>query len=187
MEGTPHAFSNIPMLYEIVRAWLSARLEINPLEIKIIGSGRTGFSMAPPPEFGRPFNPNSDLDIAIVSNSLFSKCKLAFEQWRTDYQSASVAPRSTTEKSFWDENVKVVSNSLQRGFVDSNKIPTFNRYPISQDISQAMWLLKHKLDISASAPTIRKATIRVYNSWHCFHKQVLTNFNRTSNLVANIT
>jgi len=185
MEGTPHAFSDIPMLFEVIRAWLSARLEINPLEIKLIGSARTGFSLAPPPDFGRPFDSNSDLDIAAVSTSLYSRCKLAFEQWRTDYQSGIVAPRNAREKSFWDENLVVGANSLQRGFLDSNKLPTFDRYPIAQTISQSMWLLKNKLDISPSSPTIRKATIRVYNSWHSFHKQVKTNFNRANTIAAN--
>jgi hypothetical protein len=185
MEGTPHAFSDLPMLYEIVRAWLSSRLEINPLEIKLIGSARTGFSLAPPPNFGRPFDSNSDLDIVVVSNSLFSKCKIAFEQWKTDYQLANVTPRKAIEKFYWDENLVVGSRSLQRGFIDSNMTPTFNRYPIAQTISQAMWLLKSKLDISPLAPKIRKATIRVYNNWDSFHKRVKTNFNHASYFAAN--
>jgi hypothetical protein len=185
MEGTPYAFSDVPMLYEIIRAWLSSQLEVNPLEIKLIGSARTGFSMAPPPEFGKPFGSSSDLDIAIVSSSLFLKCKVAFEQWHADYKLGVVSPRNAREKSFWDENMVVGSSSLERGFLDPNKIPTFNRYPIAQSIAQSMWLLKSKLALSPSAPIIRKATIRVYNNWHSFHKLVRTNFNRATSSAAN--
>jgi len=185
MDGTPYVFFEMPMLYESIRTWLSSRLQINPLEIKLIGSARTGFSLAPPPDFGKPFGPASDLDIAVVSADLFWKCKLAFEQWKADYKSGTVSPRHAKEKFYWGENATVVPSSLGRGFIDPNKIPTFNRYPISQTIAETMRLLKTKLDISVSAPNVRKATIRVYNTWQSFHKQVKINFSRTNIIAAN--
>jgi len=185
MDGRPYAFSETPMLFEVVRSWLSSRLGVSPLEIKLVGSARTGFSLAPPPHFGRPFTSASDLDIAVMSAELFLECKLTFEQWQADYLSGVVAPRNAKERVYWDENKVVLSNSLGRGFLDPNKIPTFDRYPIAKTIAQSMWLLKNKLDISDSAPSIRKATVRVYNNWQSFHKQVKTNFYRTDVIAAN--
>jgi hypothetical protein len=183
MEGTPYAFSEVPMLYEIIRDWLSLRLEISPLEIKLIGSARTGFSLAPA-DFGRRFGLHSDLDIAVVSTLLFKECKAAFNQWMVDYQSGIVTPRNAKEKSFWDQNVGVVSRSLERGFLDSNKIPTLHRYPIAQKVSQTMWLLKKKLDMTLyDAPKIRKSTIRIHNSWRSFHGQVKRNVNLSTKVV----
>jgi hypothetical protein len=185
IDGTPFAFAEMPMLYEVVRAWLSSRLEVHPLQIRLVGSGRTGFSMAPPPDFGRQFSKESDLDIAVASSVLFKKCKVAFEQWSLDYKDGTVNPRNDYEKQLWDANIAVVPKTLERGFLDANKIPTFNRYLISQTIHDSMWRLVKKLELSSSAPTVAKASVRVYNDWHSFQKQVRLNLEYAIRQVAN--
>ncbi len=172
------------MLYEIVRAWLSSRLEVHPLQIRLVGSGRTGFSLAPPPDFGRQFSKQSDLDIAIASSVLYEKCKAAFEQWSMDYREGAVNPRSDNEKQLWDDNVRVVPKTLERGFLDANKIPTFDRYCISQTIHHSMWLLVKKLELSPLALTVAKASVRVYIDWHSFQKQVRLNLESAISKVA---
>lgn len=179
MDGTPYVFSKIPMIYEQIRTWLSSRLQINPMEIRIVGSARTGFSLAPSPEFGKSFTSNSDLDITVISSNLFTKCQEEFESWKRDYESNSVSPRNQMEKYYWSENSIRVSKTLARGFIDPNKIPTFNKYPFSQNLAETMYLLKEKLEVTQSAPKICKATIRVYNTWKSFHKQVKLNINHS--------
>jgi hypothetical protein len=75
-------------------------------------------------------------------------------------------------------NINVVGNTIRRGFIDPNKVPTLDEYPVIQRISQAMWLLKRKLDVSETTVSVRKATVRVYDSWAAFLKQLGINFSR---------
>jgi hypothetical protein len=185
IEGTPFAFVDAPMLFEVIRTWLASRLAVNALEIKLVGSARTGFSLAGSTDFGKPFGSHSDLDLLVVSSTLFSKCRDAFHRWSSDFKAGKVVPANSRESAYWSENLRVVSDTLIRGFVDPNKIPNRDPYPIAQEISQAMWLLKAKLDISQSGPSIRKATVRIYDSWHHFHKQVAISFKHAATNAAN--
>ena len=67
-EGIPAAFRRTPIHYENLREWLSGRLGVHPKSITVIGSGRIGYSMAAPPEFGKKFTPmESDLDLSLIS------------------------------------------------------------------------------------------------------------------------
>src|SRR4030043_2043315 len=59
-EGIPFAFRKIPGLYEVLRAWLAKRLGIHAKELTLIGSGRQGSSIAPPPKTGKAFDKESD-------------------------------------------------------------------------------------------------------------------------------
>ena len=185
IEGTPFVFINTPMLFEAIRTWLASRLGVNALEIKLIGSARTGYSLAGSTDFGKPFGPHSDLDLLVVSSPLFIACREAFHQWSSDFKSSKVSPGNPGESAYWSENLRVVSDTLTRGFIDPNKIPNRDLYPIAQQISQTMWLLKAKLDLTRTGPSIRKATIRVYDSWHHFHRQVLISFKHAAISAAN--
>jgi hypothetical protein len=174
-EGIPFAFRDCPALYEAVRAWLGARLGVCPKEITLLGSARIGFSLASPPNYGRMFNSQSDLDLTVVCPTLFEGLSKSFAQWEADYTAGIVQPGNSTERQFWDENIRWVPNNLSRGFIDANKVPTWGRYPIAQTVGQAMWMLKQKLEITDGAPKVRKASIRVYNSWRALVARVSFN------------
>ena len=163
-EGIPFAFRERPALYEAMRGWLGSILGICPKEITLVGSGRIGFSLAPP-QYGRMFSSESDLDLSVVSPSLFDNFSKSFAQWEADYKAGIVQPRDSSERFFWDENIRWVPRNFTKGFVDANKIPTWKRYPIAQSVGNAMWLLKRKLEITEGAPKVRNTSIRVYNSW----------------------
>jgi len=178
-EGVPYAFENTPLLFEAIRDWLSRELSIHPKEVTLIGSARVGYSLAPPPDYGRPFGEHSDLDFSVISASLFLACKLAFERWKADFSLGSVMPRGPREKALWNANAVVISKTILRGFIDPNKVPTFNGYPIIQRISQSMWLLKQKLEASESKLSFRKASVRVYSSWPAFLNQLRLNISQT--------
>ncbi|HUP79561.1 MAG TPA: hypothetical protein VM260_13500, partial [Pirellula sp.] len=163
-EGIPFAFRDRPALFEALRAWLGEYLTVCPKEITLIGSARIGFSLASPPDYGRAFNENSDLDLSVVSLSLFEKFYDSFAQWKADYTAGIVQPRNERERQHWDDNIHLVPKHLSKGFVDANKVPNLIRYPIAQSVSQAMWLLGRKLEITEGAPKVRKSSIRIYNS-----------------------
>jgi hypothetical protein len=67
-EGIPFSFKQNPALYESVRDWLGTRLDVDPKEISLTGSGRIGQSLAPK-KLGANFSEDSDLDFFIVSNT----------------------------------------------------------------------------------------------------------------------
>lgn len=61
-----------PNQYLDLRNEISDKFSIHPTEIFMVGSGKLGFSIAPDKRY-RAFGDESDIDIAIVSNTLFLK------------------------------------------------------------------------------------------------------------------
>jgi len=164
-EGFPTAFTSAPAIYEDLRGWLASQLSVHAKEVTVVGSARMGYSLKPEPDFGRQFGPRSDLDLGVISKDLFARVASAYEEFSSDLRSGKIAPRSDRERSDWDENVKFGIRNIPRGFFDPDKIPTFNRYPVVQQVGQSMWMLKKKLDVTPGAPQVRKASIRVYRDW----------------------
>jgi hypothetical protein len=180
-EGIPFAFRDIPVLYEAMREWIGGRLEVHPKMITIIGSARIGYSLAPTPEYGRSFGLHSDLDLSLISETLFSKLSSIFYLWKEDIANGKVKSRNAREQGFWENNLNILPQNISRGFIDTYKIPSLDRYSPVQRINQTMFLLKEKLTRTPNAPKIRKATIRVYKSWDAFISQMLINFSLTLN------
>lgn len=174
-EGIPHSFKARPSLYEALRRWLSLRLDVYAKEITIIGSGRQGFCLSPGSVLGRPFGEHSDLDLTVVSESLFRRLEAAFARWNADYAAGSVAPRHERERVHWEANKDSVPSALARGFIDPHKIPIWSRYPEAQMIAQAMFEGHAKLKVTPDAPAVRKLSVRVYRDWNSFVRQMAIN------------
>lgn len=178
-EGPPFAFRECPAIYEELRGWLGSRLRVHPKEITVIGSARIGYSLAPAPEFGRPFGNHSDLDISIVSSDLFRRLIAAYKLFADDYRQGTVAPRSARERTLWNANLEFAERVIPRGFFDAAKVPTFDRYPDSQRINNAMWALIKKLEATNGAPKLRRASTRVYRDWESFIERASLNLQTT--------
>lgn len=175
-EGIPAAFKRAPIHYENLREWLGGRLDVHPKSITVIGSGRIGYSLAPPPEFGREFVPlESDLDLSLISLECFRKHEECFQKWKSDFEAKRVTPKNLTEGSYWNENLVVVPKNLRRGFIDYNKIPFRKDYEFVQHIAQALYVLKQRLDLTPEVPSFRKITLRTYSTWEAFLTQGMTN------------
>jgi hypothetical protein len=174
-EGTPFAFHACPAIYEEVRAWLGGQLGVCPKEITLLGSGRLGFCLAPPPRYGTPFGKQSDLDFSIVSEPLFGEIAAAFSQWENDYKTSVVVPRNPREQKFWDDNLEFGHRNLPKGFLDANKVPNFDRYPVAQRVNHTMWVLTKKLEVTHEAPAPNKASVRIYRSWSALVQRVSLN------------
>ena len=170
-EGIPYAFRECPALYDIARSWIAGRLGILPKEISVTGSGRLGTSLSPS-KVGRVFGRHSDLDFFVVSEELFEKVVLDFNQWSYNFESANVAPQNSREAGFWRDNNERGPKIIQRGFIDSKMVPNLPQYPTIKDIARTMWMLKEKLAISKVPVEISGASIRVYRSWPAFVQQV---------------
>lgn len=164
-EGIPEGFGDCPAVYETMRHWLAGELATSPKNITLVGSARTGFSMSPPPAFGRPFGDHSDLDLAIVCPELFEAVAKAFHLFADDFASGTTVPRNDRQRAFWPENVAFGNRNIPKGFVDPNKIPSLDRYAPVPRILNTMWLLSERLQLTPGAPAVKAASVRVYRDW----------------------
>ena len=180
-EGIPYAFRDYPSLFEEVRGWLGDRLDVHAKHITIIGSARIGYSLAKGAEYGRAFNPKSDLDFSVISSTLFERIVCDSSRFSEEYRGGEIQPRSDREHETWRENFRVFERNIPRGFLDSKMIPSKKRYVSAQAINNAMWLLVEKLRLTARAPTVQNASVRVYRDWTCFVDQVSLNIRRAIN------
>lgn len=156
-EGAPYFLRDKPLVYEMGREWLSCRLDILPKDILVIGSSCIGFSMAPPPDFGRSYTEKSDIDLSIISNSLFERLVNVFIQWKKDYEEGVVSPRMA-EVNYWNANKVTVAKNIERGFIDTYKIP--NRYEQSIKVSDSLWRLGKKIQLTIDQTSEVKCELR---------------------------
>jgi hypothetical protein len=178
-EGTPYLFQKCPAIYEDLRSWLAKSFGVCPKDITILGSARLGFSLSPPPKFGRPFGEKSDLDLALVSPTIFEEFRRQFSQWEKDYENGVEMPCNPTERSYWDENKDFGRRNFPRGFFDAKKLPNRDPYPIAKQVNNAMWALIEKLKVTPGAPVIRKeASVRVFRDWKSLVARVSYNLGR---------
>ena len=173
-EGIPHSFRYCPAIYEAVRCWLSNRLCVHPKEISLIGSARLGKSLSPK-KLCKPFDSESDLDLFIVSSDLFEGLKEDFCRWSSAFKNKRIEPRTKNEAKHWPDNYNGVPKNIQRGFIDTYKIPNYPAYCIAQKVNDTMSLLIKKLEITPKAPRPKKASVRCYYSWSSFVRQMLRN------------
>lgn len=169
-EGIPYAFRGRPAVYEEVRFWMAACIGVDPKEISIVGSARIGQSLSPDSQ-GRAFGDSSDLDFIAVSNSLFKEVVDDFNKWTYEYESHTISPRNERERRFWDDHMDRGPLVIGRGFIDANMIPLIKSYPTATRIAQTMYLVTEKLRITPSAPRVKHASLRVFNSWRAFVQQ----------------
>jgi len=180
-EGAPFAFRKCPAIYEVVRGWLAHRLEIDSKQITLIGSARIGFSLAPPPEYGKSFNNRSDLDFSIISVEYFSRLSSTFNQFFSDYEQGKVVPRTDKQKKLWQANIDFGERNIPRGFFDANKLPNYDQYPLVQQINHSMWVLLKRLEITPDVPRVERASVRVYRDWQSFIDRVSLNLQKSLN------
>lgn len=173
-EGIPYAFSECPAVFEVLRGWLAIRLDVDPKEISLTGSARIGCSISPRKR-GFRFSFDSDLDLFVVSETLFEKLRGEFNKWTYEFESDAVKPSNPREYNLWRHNAARGSGLLARGFIDHWMIPNLPNYPVVKSISQGMWLLTEKLRLTDGAPKPKKASIRSYKSWNHAIQQISLN------------
>ncbi|MPY69602.1 MAG: hypothetical protein GEU92_05910 [Alphaproteobacteria bacterium] len=173
-EGVPFAFQKCPAIFESIRGWLGARLDVHPKEITLIGSARIGYSLASV-AFGKPFGEHSDLDFSVISPAFFARLENTFRDFSDDYKSGQVFPRNNREKRFWDDHIIYGPRNINKGFLDSKRIPNLDRYPVAKNVSQSMWALEKRIRDTPEIPNVRTMSARVYRDWQCFVDQASLN------------
>lgn len=172
-EGIPYAFQGMPLLYEIARDFVAKRLGTEARQVTMVGSARLGYSLAPPPSFGHPFGPESDLDLTVFSKTLFDDLASDFASWEHDLAVGHIKRTGAAREKFWPENLRVVPSNLKRGFIDPYKIP--KEYGRTGSVWQTVWFLQEKLKATQGAPKVHHVSVRVYQDWRAFVKQLSLN------------
>lgn len=177
-EGIPLAFRECPAVYDSMRVWLGDVLKVHPKLIGLTGSARFGSSFVAS-KVGRPFRPGSDLDIFVVSQTLFARYRADFVAWRNDFHSGVERPRSDRERRWWLDNAERVPRNISRGFIDVRFIPARTRYKAAQHTLDTMSNLVRKLAATPRSPSPPRATVRCYESWGALVRQVSLSLQRS--------
>lgn len=174
VNNTPFVFKDIPLLYEQIIQFLSDLLNIESGCIKLIGSAKTGFSVSPSPNYGKLFSEKSDLDFTIINETVFNQLCMEYVSWRDAYSHKAIFPKTDCEKKYWDYNVALLKKSIERGFIDTNKIPNREMCPKIRQINNAMYLIPLKLN-EYHGIKVLKASVRVYKNYDLFWRQLKLN------------
>lgn len=70
LEGVPYVFEGSPMKYVIFREQVAERFGVGSQDVCIVGSAKLGYSPSGY-KFGKTFEEESDVDVVIISDSLF--------------------------------------------------------------------------------------------------------------------
>ena len=175
-EGIPFAFRDCPALYEEVRTWLAMGLELDPKEISMGGSGRLGYSLASN-RWGQAYRPrSSDLDFFAVSEQLFEGLRRDFTRWSGDYDNGKAVPGSEQEERYWPANRKEVPGCIEKGFLDSWRVPNRTPYPVFSNTNNRLGGLKTKLRETDQGPKPPGTlTLRCYRDWRSYERQLTLN------------
>lgn len=167
INNVPFAFSNKPILYERLTQYIGDKLGISYDEVKLIGSAKTGFSMSPPPAYGRVFGEHSDLDFSLINAQLFGELVEEFNSWLNQFEAGKIAPRNAREEDYWRSNLQNGPVKIDYGFLDTNYIPNRDMFPLTKKINNSLWLVKYNLE-SICDFKVKKVTASVYRDWSSF-------------------
>ena len=181
-EGIPFAFRECPALYEEARTWLAEKLDLDPKEISLRGSGRLGYSLAPQ-RWGDAYNPqSSDLDVFAVSERFFGRFREDFERWSDDYSRSMIKPISNKEQQLWKSNYEGGMRKMSKGFLDSWMVPNRHVYPTFLKTNyqlEILWKKLHQTDVGPKPN--KKITLRCYRNWRAYECQACINLKSVAN------
>lgn len=180
VDNTPYMFREVPLLFKNIIYYIAEELNLDYHDVLLIGSAKTGFSMSPD-SYGKKFSENRDLDFTIINEKLFSRLEIEFGLWKEQYIHDLLVPNEI-EKKYWNDNLIRVPKNLDKGFIDSTKIPNKELFKLTRQINQMLYLILYKLKEYYNIKN-KKASIRIYKNWECFQKQLILNTNNILNTV----
>lgn len=131
--------------YDSFKQYMAKKLDIQPNNIAIVGSAKLGFSLSPTKAF-RTFSENSDIDIVIVSESVFR------QSWNAFLELNKRAPL---------RSYKAISSEIFRRFVTLKTPDTSVAF--FDDWSKKVDPCKRDLQIFYDMPN--DINYRIYDSW----------------------
>jgi hypothetical protein len=111
-DSTPYVFESEPAKWKEFREFLAPKLDVAPADIRVVGSGRFGFSMNPAKNF-KHFGDTSDIDVVIVNADIFDSL------WLSLLRAAYPRPPVTNRLGTWLETRR---NELYTGWLTPREI-----------------------------------------------------------------
>ena len=108
--------------YFNLRSEVAKKFGLHPNEVFVVGSAKLGFSLAPKNRY-RAFCDDSDIDIALVSSTLFEK------YWRQAYDFQDNVPYW---RDYWEEYDEFIE-FLFYGWIRPDKFPDSEYFPLRKD------------------------------------------------------
>lgn len=142
--GNPAAIDD--SAYFALRSAVAAKYEIHPNEVLVVGSAKLGFSIAPSKRY-RSFCDESDIDVVIVSDPLFSRI------WRAvhDYEHHG---------GYW-ERCREFKDYLFQGWIRPDKLPPSHSFEFGND----WWEFFNALSSSGDYASV-KIRGALYKEWY---------------------
>lgn len=131
--------------YFSLRLLIAKQFKVHPNEVLVVGSAKLGFSIAPQKKF-RPFGEKSDIDVVIVSDSLFSSV------WSSVYS-------IWIDKVIWEAEHDF-KKYLFRGWIRPDKLPPSTKFTFAKD-----WWEFFREITSSSEFGPYKISGALYKSW----------------------
>lgn len=131
--------------YDLFKSYFSKHLKLALNDVAIVGSAKTGFSLAPAKDF-RTFREESDIDIAIVSPKIFR------DSWDA-YLHLKSTNRLPGQKS--------IARDIFRRFVTLKNPPAGSKF--FEDWSKLVDPFKKDLQLTFGIPN--EINYRIYKSW----------------------
>lgn len=166
VNNMPFVFKDLPILYEQLAQYLSDKLQIAATEIKLIGSAKTGFSISPT-AYGKAFGNHSDLDFAIINESLFVQLENEYLKWSDLYQSKKIEPINANEEKYWKDNLETGKSQIRKGFLDPRFIPNRESFNLTKQINNSMWIIQKYL-FDEHAIKLKNVSSSIYKNWPSF-------------------
>jgi len=166
-----YAFKVKPLIYEQITQYLADKFSINKYQIILLGSAKTGFAIDPN-NYGRKFSENSDLDFAIINETLFNNSVNDFKLWKSKTEKDQYDEK--IKNRFWTDNQNNLKHQIKRGFIDTYKIPNFTEFTTTQQINQSLSLIVVNLQKYQNIK-VKEASVRIYKDWNTFDKQLRIN------------
>ena len=131
--------------YHLLKTKVAEQFSIHPNEVLVVGSAKSGFSIAPRKRY-RHFGDTSDIDVVIVSSSLFdSFWKSVYHLWN--------------EKIFW-ESENDFKKYLFQGWIRPDKLPISKKFTLTDE----WWEFFRKLTSSGEFGPY-KINGAIYKDW----------------------
>lgn len=115
-----------PEQYSHLKRRVSAKFDIDPHDVLVVGSAKLGFSIAPKKRWKafdsdvEEIEQRSDIDVAIVSSQLYLKI------WQQISQISHDLPQTSRKNSEWH-------TFHANGWIRPDKLPNYNGFTLRQD------------------------------------------------------
>ncbi|UQA50932.1 hypothetical protein [Vibrio sp. ED002] len=132
-------------MYDKFKLLIANGLDVHPMNIVLVGSAKVGFSVAPHKAF-RDFSEGSDLDIVVVSESIYKK------SWRAYYELSKMKKI---------DNYHSITSDIFRHFVSLKDVDTDVEY--FKEWEKKVSNFKKNLQVVFGFDN--KINYRIYESW----------------------